>query len=109
MQKSVMTCCMIVIRWGSMTVTGERQFEKRLFPAGLADVTFVCLRDHDQMEKHDCYWRAKVRKTTWVPDQDPALRLREFLPSIKIGPRDDRFSAEMPSGELFGAFCDRGT
>jgi hypothetical protein len=25
-----------------MTVTGERQFEKRLFPAGLADVTFVC-------------------------------------------------------------------
>src|SRR5436305_12532957 len=67
------------------------------------------LRDHDQMGKHDCYWRAKVRKTTWVPDQDPALRLREFLPSIKIGPRDDRFSAEMPSGELFGAFCDRGT
>src|SRR3954466_14510481 len=37
-----MTCCMIVIRGGSMTVTGERQFEKRLFPAGLADVRFVC-------------------------------------------------------------------
>ena len=30
MQKSVMTYCMIVIRWGSMTVTGERKFEKRI-------------------------------------------------------------------------------
>src|SRR4051794_21055589 len=32
MQKSVMTCCMIVIRWGSMTVTGERKFENQLGP-----------------------------------------------------------------------------
>src|SRR3954462_14445121 len=42
------------------------------------------LRDHDQMGKHDCYWRAKVRKTTWVPDRNLGLGLREFLPSIKI-------------------------
>jgi hypothetical protein len=41
------------------------------------------VRDHNQMGKHDCYWRAKVRKTTWVPDRDLGLRLREFLPSIK--------------------------
>src|SRR4051794_19207327 len=25
-----MTCCVIMIRWASMTVTGERRFEKRL-------------------------------------------------------------------------------
>src|SRR5436305_896368 len=42
------------------------------------------LRDHDQMGKHDCYWRAKVRKTTWVPDRDLGLCLREFLPPINI-------------------------
>src|SRR3982750_4779991 len=35
-RKSVMTCCVIMIRWASMTVTGERRFEKRLgSPVGI--------------------------------------------------------------------------
>src|SRR3954463_14404327 len=46
------------------------------------------LRDHDQMGKHDCYWRAKVRKTTWVPDRDLGLGLREFL--LIVEARSDR-------------------
>src|SRR5436305_1381685 len=56
------------------------------FPSSLTVDAEKChdlLHGHDQMGKHDCYWRAKVRKTNWVPDRDPGLSLREFLPSIK--------------------------
>jgi hypothetical protein len=49
-----MTCCVIMIRRGAMTVTGERKFEK----------------------------------TTWVPDRDLGLGLREFL--LIVEARSDR-------------------
>src|SRR3954466_7140494 len=57
---------------------------KTTIPSRIGRREVCLLRDHDQMEKHDCHWRAKVRKTNWVPDQDPALRLRDFLQAASM-------------------------
>jgi hypothetical protein len=46
----------------------------------------------------------RVRAKNWLPDRDLGLSLREFLPSIKIGPSEDTFSPEMLICEPFVVF-----
>src|SRR3954467_14582030 len=60
------------------------------------------LRDHDQMGKHDCYWRAKVRKTTWAPRQDSKLATHH-LTAARAPERTSRQSGGLTPVKLPGA------